>query len=65
MLDQAKRLKEMGKENGKLKRLKEDVFRRFTPKQAGLGFHMPTVAPKLPVAPIAPQMDQASQAVGA
>jgi len=32
--------------------VKEDVeFRRFTAEQAGLGFHMPTVAPKLPVAP--------------
>src|SRR5208283_5912495 len=33
-------------------KVKEDVeFRRFTAGQAGLGFHMPTVAPKLPVAP--------------
>jgi hypothetical protein len=32
--------------------VKEDAeFRRFTAEQAGLGFHMPTVAPKLPVAP--------------
>ncbi len=37
-------------------KVKEDVeFRRFTAEQAGLGFHMPTVAPKLPVAPIAPK----------
>lgn len=36
-------------------KVKEDVeFRGFTAEQAGLGFHMPTVAPKLPVAPIAP-----------
>ena len=40
-------------------KVKEDVeFRRFTAEQAGLGFHMPTVAPKLPVAPIAPKMDR-------
>jgi hypothetical protein len=37
---------------------------KFTAEKAGLGFHMPTVAPKLPVAPIAPKMDQAFQAVG-
>jgi integrase len=37
-------------------KVKEDVeFRRFTAEQAGLGFHMPTVVPKLPVAPIAPK----------
>jgi integrase len=37
-------------------KVKEDVeFRRFTSEQAGLGFHMPTVVPKLPVAPIAPK----------
>jgi integrase len=37
-------------------KVKEDVeFRRFTAEQAGLGFHIPTVAPKLPVAPIAPK----------
>ena len=36
-------------------KVKEDVeFRKFTAEQAGLGFHMPTVAPKLPVEPIAP-----------
>jgi integrase len=47
-------------------KLKEDVeFRRFTAEQAGLGFHMPTVAPKLPVAPIAPRMDQAQSALSA
>jgi len=45
-------------------KVKEDVeFRKFTAEKAGLGFHMPTVAPKLPVAPIAPKMDQAFQAV--
>ena len=39
-------------------KVKEDVeFRRFTAEQAGLGFHMPTVAPKLPVAPIAPKTE--------
>jgi integrase len=39
-------------------KMKEDVeFRRFTAEQAGLGFHMPTVAPKLPVAPIAPKTE--------
>ena len=39
-------------------KLKEDIeFRRFTAEQAGLGFHMPTVAPKLPVAPIAPKTE--------
>jgi integrase len=37
-------------------KVKEDVeFRRFTAEQAGLGFHMPTVVSKLPVAPIAPK----------
>ena len=37
-------------------KVKEDVeFRRFTAEKAGLGFHIPTVAPKLPVAPIAPK----------
>ena len=47
-------------------KVKEDVeFRRFTAEQAGLGFHMPTVVPKLPVAPIAPKMDQVFQALGA
>jgi integrase len=41
-------------------KVKEDIeFRRFTAKQAGLGFHMPTVATRLPVAPIAPKLDQA------
>ena len=39
-------------------KVKEDVeFRRFTAEQAGLGFHMLTVAPKLPVAPIAPKTE--------
>ena len=47
-------------------KVKEDVeFRRFTAEQAGLGFRMPTVVPKLPVAPIAPKMDQVFQALGA
>jgi hypothetical protein len=37
-------------------KVKEDVeFRGFAAEQAGPGFHTPTVAPKLPVAPIAPK----------
>jgi len=33
-------------------KVKEDVeFRRFTAEQPGTGFHVPTVVPKLPVAP--------------
>jgi len=47
-------------------KMKEDSeFRRFTAEQAGLGFHVSTVAPKLPVAPIAPRMDQAQCALSA
>ena len=47
-------------------KVKEDVeFRRFTAEQAGLGFHMPTVATRLPVAPIAPRLDQAQCALSA
>lgn len=47
-------------------KMKEDVeFRRFTAEQAGLGFRMPTLVPQLPVAPIAPKLDQAFQAVAA
>jgi hypothetical protein len=47
-------------------KMKEDVeFRRFTGEQAGLGFHMPTVESKLPVAPIAPKWDQAQVAISA
>lgn len=47
-------------------KMKADVeFRTFTAEQAGLGFHMPTVVPKLPVAPIAPKTDQAFQGVDA
>ncbi len=38
---------------------------RFTAEQAGLGFHMPTVAPKLPVAPIAPKEARAQHALTA
>jgi integrase len=35
-------------------KVKEDVeFRRLTAEQAGLGFRVPTVVPKLPVAPAA------------
>jgi integrase len=46
-------------------KVKEDVeFRRFTAEQTGLGFHMPT-APKLPVARIAPRLDQAQCALSA
>ena len=36
-------------------KVKDVEFRKFTAEQAGLGFHTPTVAPKLPVAPIAPK----------
>jgi len=47
-------------------KLKEDVeFRRFTAEQAGVGFHMPIVAPKLPVARIAPILGQSQCAVSA
>jgi hypothetical protein len=41
------------------------AFRRFTAEQAGLGFHMPTVAPKLPIAPIAPNEARAQHALTA
>lgn len=47
-------------------KVKEDVeFRRFTAEQVGLGFHTPTVAPKLPVAPIAPKTAGAELALTA
>ena len=47
-------------------KVKEDVeFRRFTAEQAGIGFHLPTVAPKLPVARIAPKMDEVQYAASA
>ena len=47
-------------------KVKEDVeFRRIIAEQAGLGLHMPTVVPKLPVAPIAPKMDRIFRALGA
>jgi len=47
-------------------KVKEDVeFRRFTAEEAGLGFHMPTVAPKLSVAPIAPKIAGAEVALTA
>jgi integrase len=39
-------------------RVKDDVeFRRLLAQQTGLGFHMPTVAAQLPVAPIAPKTE--------
>jgi integrase len=39
-------------------KVKEDVkFRRLTAEQAGLGFHLPTVVAKLPVAPVAPSTE--------
>jgi len=45
-------------------KVKEDVeFRRFPAERAGLGFHMPTAAPKLPVAPIAPESASAELAL--
>jgi hypothetical protein len=45
-------------------KVKEDVeFRKFTAEKAGLGFHPPTVAPKLPVAPIAPKEARAQHAL--
>ena len=47
-------------------KMKEDSeFRAFTAEKAGLGFHMPTVALKLPDTPIAPNLDQAQCAVSA
>jgi integrase len=47
-------------------RVKDDMqFRQFTAEQAGIGFHIPIVAPQLPVAPIAPMMDQAQCAASA
>jgi integrase len=47
-------------------KLKEDVdFRKFTAEQAGLGFHMSTVEPKLPVAPIAPKIGQVLEPISA
>jgi integrase len=47
-------------------KVKEDVeFRKLAGEQAGLGFHMPTVEPKLPVAPIAPKEARAQHALTA
>jgi len=47
-------------------KIKEDrEFRTFTAEQIGLGFHMPVVAPRLPVAPVAPSLAQAEMAVSA
>jgi len=43
---------------------KTDVeFRKFTAEQAGLGFHMPTVVPKLPVAPCCTKKSSAKFAI--
>jgi hypothetical protein len=47
-------------------KMKQDVeFRSFTAEQAGLGFHMPIVEPKLPVAPVAPREVEAQYALTA
>jgi hypothetical protein len=47
-------------------KMKADVeFRSFTAEQAGLGFRMPTVASRLPVAPIAPKWDRILSAASA
>ena len=47
-------------------KVKENVeFRRFTAEEAGLGFHILTVAPKLPVAPIAPNKARAQHGLTA
>jgi len=47
-------------------KMKEDrKFRAIVAEQIGLGFHMPVVAAGLPVAPIAPSLDQPEMAVNA